>query len=188
MRNEPDNAELVKRVCVELEGDLRAFLLGILRNFHDVEDAYQRTVMKAIQASDDVRPETVRGWLFRIAFNEARAAKRSESLAKRKSTSLLELFDPEKQSSEEGLERLLTAEQKESIGLAVQRLPDHQKEVIRRRIELGQKFTEIAEEMERPLGSILTWMRRALSSLREMQEIRQLAPDEGSSSESEGKG
>lgn len=177
MRNERDNSELVKRFCVELEGELRAFLLGILRNFHDVEDAYQRTVVRAIEACDDVHPETVRGWLFRIALNEARAAKRSESLAKRKSVDWVELFNTSDHVTDEGLERLLSAEQRESLEHAVMRLPESQKEVVYRRIQLGQTFTEIASEMKRPLGSILTWMRRALISLREMHEIRQFDPE-----------
>lgn len=182
MRNEPDISDLVKHRCVELEPDLRAFLFGILRDIHEVEDAFQRTVVKAIEASSDVNPETLRGWLFKIALNEARAAKRSQLLAKTK------IEDWRKQFSEAedavdgpGLDYILSNEQQESIEAAVKRLPKDQREVIERRIKKGQKFADIATEMNRPIGTILTWMRRALNGLREMQEIRDLNPEAGSS-------
>ncbi|MEP3480627.1 MAG: RNA polymerase sigma factor [Fuerstiella sp.] len=182
MRNKPDNSDLVKDRCVDLEPEIRAFLFGILRDTHEVEDAFQRTVVKAIEASADVNAETLRGWLFKIALNEARAFKRSQSLAKAKIEDWKQQFG---QSSTAGggasLDGIISAERQESIDSAVMRLPKNQREVIERRMRNGQKFADIAIEMNRPLGTILTWMRRALNSLREMQEIRELNPDAGHS-------
>lgn len=177
MRNEPDNSDLVKHFCVQLEPDLRAFLFGILRDIHEVEDAFQRTVLKAIEGSANVNPETLRGWLFKIALNEARSAKRSQSLARRKTEDWKTQFG-KASIVEDGLslDWILSKEEQESIEAAVKRLPTNQREVIERRIEKGQKFADIATEMNRPIGTILTWMRRALNSLREMQEIRNLDP------------
>ena len=36
------------------------------------------------------------------------------------------------------------------------------------RLQQGQTFAEIADELDRPLGTVLTWMRRALQELRDM--------------------
>ena len=178
MRNKPDNSDLVKDRCVDLEPEIRAFLFGILRDTHDVEDVFQRTVVKAIEASSDVNPETLRGWLFKIALNEARASKRSQSLAKSKIEDWRHQFARSSTADvHPKLDGILSSERQESIDAAVMRLPKNQREVINRRIRNGQKFADIAVEMNRPLGTILTWMRRALNSLREMREIRDLNPD-----------
>lgn len=162
---------------MELEGDLRAFLFGILRDTHEAEDAFQRTVLKAIEASATVNPDTLKGWLFKIALNEARSAKRSESLARAKIEDWKKQFGRADNTVDPGLDFVLSTEQQESIEAAVKRLPENQREVVERRIQKGQKFADIATEMNRPIGTILTWMRRALNSLREMQEIRSLDPE-----------
>lgn len=177
MQNEPDKSDLVKLRCVELESDLRAFLFGILRDFHEVEDAYQRTVVRAIEASSTVNLDTIKGWLFKIALNEARGAKRSQALATRKKSDFQQLIEISESEEPDAIQQMLSSEQRTFIQEAVARLPDTQQEVIRRRIQQGQKFHQIAKEMDRPLGTILTWMRRALNGLREMQEIRSIDPD-----------
>ena len=177
MRNEPDNSDLVKHRCVELEPDLRAFLFGILRNLHDVEDALQRTILKAIQASSSVNPVTLKGWLFKIALNEARATKRAQRMARTKLEDWQKLFGRTDTSDEHlGLQQILSDEQKISLEAAINRLPPEQQEVLQRRIQKDQKFADIASEMNRPIGTILTWMRRALSSLKQMQGIQHLNP------------
>ncbi len=177
MRNEPDNSDLVKHRCVELEPDLRAFLFGILRNLHDVEDALQRTILKAIQASSSVNPVTLKGWLFKIALNEARATKRAQRMARTKLEDWQKLFGRTDTSDEHlGLQQILSDEQKVSLEAAINRLPPEQQEVLQRRIQKDQKFADIASEMNRPIGTILTWMRRALSSLKQMQGIQHLNP------------
>ena len=55
----------VERTCVENERDLRAFLLGVLQDVHAVDDVFQKTVVKAIEAADQANPTTVRGGCFR---------------------------------------------------------------------------------------------------------------------------
>jgi len=161
-----------------LENDLTAFLLGILRDRHLAEDARQRTVMKALEASGSVRIPTIRGWLFRIALNEARAmlregrrtdhpreflaeADHSQSYGHRNQES-----DNEDPLVQEELRRVL----RESLEL----LPEEQREVIRRRVYLEMTFAEIAIEMKVPLGTVLTWMRRGVLRLREDRRLREL--------------
>ena len=72
----------------------------------------------------------------------------------------------------------MTEEQKLVVQKALSRLSEDFRDVVIRRIQRGQTFAEIAEEIDRPLGTVLTWMRRALIELGEMTEIRNLSKPE----------
>lgn len=167
--------QLVEQACVEFEGDLRVFLSGVLRDGHLVDDAFQRCVMRALESATSVRPETVRGWLFRIALNEARAIKRVDRRQGRLHHSVWQAQGAtDRVDSADGLQLAVSAEQKEWIQQALGRLCENHREVVIRRIQQGKTFAEIAQEIDRPLGTVLTWMRRALAELREMEELRHL--------------
>ena len=68
---------LVEEACVRWQSELMAFLSGVLKNGHLAEDAFQKMVIRAIEAAESARSETLRGWLFRIALNEARQLRRA---------------------------------------------------------------------------------------------------------------
>ena len=61
-----------------------------------------------------------------------------------------------------------------AIRRSLAKLPTDQQEVVRRRMYEGQGFAEIAAEMKLPLGTVLTWMRRALMRLKEDSGLREL--------------
>lgn len=175
MPQEVEIRQLVEQACVEFEGDLRAFLSGVLRDGHLVDDAFQRCVMHALEAAASVRPETVRGWLFRIALNEARAIKRVVRQQGRLHQSVWDAQGAtDRVDQADGLQLAVSAEQKQWIQQALNRLCDNHREVVVRRIQQGKTFAVIAQEINRPLGTVLTWMRRALAELREMEELKQL--------------
>jgi RNA polymerase sigma-70 factor (ECF subfamily) len=178
----PHDAEIrgrVERACVEFERDLRAFLMGMLRDVHQVDDAFQKTVIKAIKAASDVNPETIRGWLFQIALNEARELKRGISRQGRLQRSVWKnLTTREGLDPQDGLSHLLSVEERQLVREALGKLDKNYREVVVRRIQKGQTFAVIAAEMNKPLGTVLTWMRRALIELREFHEIRRLSEDE----------
>ncbi|MCP4784999.1 MAG: RNA polymerase sigma factor [Fuerstiella sp.] len=177
----PHDAEirrLVEQACVEFERDLRAFLLGVLRDPHLVDDVFQKTVIKAIEASSAVNPETIRGWLFQIALNEARESQRRMSRQGRLQRAVWESFSSGAElDTEDGLSHIMSVEEDEAIRIALARLDGNYREVVMRRVQKGQTFAVIASEMNKPLGTVLTWMRRALIELREMNELRRLSDD-----------
>ena len=155
-----------------------AFLAGVLRDVHLVDEAFQKAVVKAIEASASVDPDRIRGWLFRIALNEARGLRRVASQQNRLHKSVWESLPPGSQSEpHDGFLQLVSVEEREAVRMAVSRLSDDFREVVMRRIQKGQTFAVIAEEMDKPLGTVLTWMRRALKELRESEELRRLFPD-----------
>lgn len=171
---------LVETTYVDLQRELRAFLRGVLKDVTLADDALQKVAVSAIQSCQDVNPETVRGWLFRIALNEARQLQRSQrrdsenrqrflkQVAETQSTSSIQKTDWWTSSGllKDGFDTI--------IRKSMSRLPDEHQTVIRLRIYEGLSFAEIAERLGQPLGTVLTWMRRGLSRLREDSGLRDL--------------
>ena len=174
----------VERMCIEREFDLKAFLIGILKDRSLIDDAYQRTVVRAIESSASVRVETIRGWLFQIALNEARQILRDEKREQLRRDRLLEELSVEsavRPSQDEAWQRVeagvLHHDLANAIRRSMEKLPVEQQEVIRRRIFDGMAFSEIAEAMQLPLGTVLTWMRRGLQRLRQDSGLKSLSED-----------
>lgn len=179
MSHDVDKRASVEQACVDHERDLRAYLVGVLRDIHAADDALQRTMVKAIEAAASVNPEKIRGWLFRIALNEAREIKRSSARRGRFERAVWEAVPgSDRHQADDGMNQLVGREQVELVRKAVERLDDGYRDVVLRRIHKGQTFAEIAQDLDKPLGTVLTWMRRALLQLREMQELRTLEESE----------
>ena len=177
----PSQRSEVELACVHLESDLTAFLLGILRNRHLAEDARQRTVIRAIEAASSARIATIRGWLFRIALNEARAILREGRKAGLQRGFLAATDDLQscgaKNQDAFDHDPLICEELRVVLWESLGQLPDEQREVIRRRVYLEMTFAEIAAEMNVPLGTVLTWMRRGVLKLRDDRRLREMMLD-----------
>ena len=171
--------EIIEAACVQWEADLKEFLAGVLKDRH----AFQKTVVRAIETSQSGRQDTLRGWLFQVALNEARQIRREirrETVQRQKlidqgaglragdasgrSNDLMWMVDAV----------LVNDDWAVAIRRSLAKLPVDQQEVVRRRIYEGQGFAEIAADMKLPLGTVLTWMRRALMRLREDSGLREL--------------
>lgn len=175
---------VVKRACVEWEADLKAFLLGVLRDRHQADDIFQKTVVKAIEAAESARQETLRGWLFRISLNEARYYQREHRRDARHRERLAEQRAAEQTARITGEDAewmadlgLVSDDLVAAIRKSVVRLTTEQQDVIQKRIYEGLTFAEIAKQMDQPLGTVLTWMRRGLQKLKEDSSLRELWED-----------
>ena len=174
---------MVMSACVQWESDLKGFLLGVLRNREAVEDIFQKTVIRAIESANSARKKTLRGWLFRIALNESRQVRRQQKRDSEHLKRFSEQFSGDSGGHSEA-EWMLDAkvvdeETAQLIQQSLFRLPEEQQEVIRRRIYDNETFEEIAEGMQRPLGTVLTWMRRGLLRLKQDSGLRAYADDSG---------
>ena len=158
----------------EFARELRAFLLGVLRNGDLAGEALQATLVKAIEQGHTARPETRQGWLFRVALNEALVLKRRAKVQER---SLRELAQSDVRRHESATgsatrnespeEFVLRTEVIEQVRLALNDLPAEQRHVVRMRIYENKTFAVIASELKVPLGTALTRMRLAMEKLRE---------------------
>ena len=171
----------VEQACVSLAGEVGDFLQGMLRDRHLAEDAWQKTVVRAIESAQSVRLGTIRGWLFRIALNEARAILRERS----RLPNSTELSEDVARAQRSGMDcrelpmdqQLIREELRVALRASLELLPVDQREVIRRRVYLEMSFAEIAADMNVPLGTVLTWMRRGVVKLREDRALQKLLQD-----------
>src|SRR5688500_13066388 len=68
------------RLYVEHAEELRRFLQGVLRNADLVADALQMTFVRAIEVGHQAQAESLKGWLFRVAYNEAMLVRRRQGV------------------------------------------------------------------------------------------------------------
>jgi len=155
---------------------MRAFLNGVLRDPHATDDAFQRTVVKALETSSTPDPVKIRGWLLQIALNVARDHHRETKRNRTNARKLQQQFNG--LMNDTATSGLLATERQQVVQDALNNLKQEYKDVVIRRIQRGQTFAEIAADIDRPLGTVLTWMRRALTELRTMPAIRQLSDND----------
>lgn len=156
---------VVAALYVDHGDELRVLLAGVLRNADLVSEALQATFTRALETGHSAQKETRKGWLFRVAVNEALALKRKQ---KRDSDSTRRIAA--ETGTEESLlpspdgvmARLETVEQ---VRRSLDSLPEEQRRIVRMRIYEGQTFAEIARTLNLPLGTVLTRMRLALRRL-----------------------
>lgn len=149
---------------------LRAFLLGLLKDWHLAEEALQTTFAKALAHHSEIRNETRRGWLFQVAYREAMLIRRKQGVERRNLQGLAWLArDGEAPPDARLINRETAGRIRESLRL----LPEEQRQVVVRRIDGNETFAEIAAELGLPLGTVLTRMRLALKKLQqELDDIQ----------------
>jgi len=167
--------------------DLRVFLCGVLKNPEAAEEALQRTWVKLWEGGTAVEPEKIRSWLFQVGFREALQIRRSQQLQKRKLSewfswkSAQGVFDRQSirgsrwHEDTKGVElttrpaaeeSLVQREENEALQQAIVQLSVEQQVVLQKRLDGEQTFQQIADELQVPLGTVLTRMRLALARLK----------------------
>lgn len=180
--DEPERigADAIQRLYDQHSTELTAFLLGVLRDRDLVSETLQATFLKAIEAGHTACEETIKGWLFRVAFNEAMSIRRKQTINKKALNKLsqssmgwLKTGEVGSTKNEGGFEKLCRDETVQQIREAIQTLPAEQQQIVQARIYDQKKFADIAKELGLPLGTVLTRMRLATTKL-----SARLKPDE----------
>lgn len=170
MSSSPENkldASAVAALFLEHADELRRFVFGILRDHDAAGDVLQITFTKVVERGHTAHTETLKGWLFRVAFNEAIVVKRKQGVRRRAIESIAAEPQPEAPRPEQ---RLVRFEDVARVRAALETLPPEQRQVVRMRMYEGKKFAEIASELKWPLGTVLTRMQAALKKLRKALE------------------
>lgn len=173
-----ERAKLDSAVVAELYAQhaqgLRFFLLGMLRDPELAGEALQATFVKALEFGHAAEQQSLRGWLFRVAHNEAIQLRRRQSVDGRAMAKLADsklsgsgLVVAREVTVEASDAAALRAESIEQVRAALSSLPPEQREVVRLRIHEQKKFAEIAKELSVPLGTVLSRMHAALDKLRQ---------------------
>ena len=177
-----ESAETVRArvvACYEDHGgELGRFVLGVVRDTDLAGDVMQATLSKALELGHTARPETLKGWLFRVAFHEAMAVRRRARVGDAARRRLAELGRASARLTGQPDEPLIRGETVQAVRRALRALPDEQRRVVVARVYDEKTFAQIARDAGLPLGTVLTRMRLALDKLR-----RALRPDAGDGDE-----
>ena len=145
------DSAIVATLYVEHADDLKAFLIGVLRNRDLAAEALQSTFTKAMESGHTARKETLKGWLFRVAYNEAMAIRRQQKIHDKSSRKWAWSRSGRNDSPEENVSRWETVNQ---VRQALETLPEEQREIVHLRIYEEKTFAVIAEELQLPLGTV----------------------------------
>jgi RNA polymerase sigma factor (sigma-70 family) len=157
--------------------ELNLFLKGVLRNSDLAAEALQNTFAKAVESGHTAREDSLKGWLFRVAFHEAMLIRRRDQMHERSLRQMARDTRPMTSPTERPDERLTRSETLAELRQALTELPPDQRQVVQMRIYEEKTFAEIASEISAPLGTVLTRMRLAMKKL--SREVRKsLGKDE----------
>jgi RNA polymerase sigma-70 factor, ECF subfamily len=145
----------------------------ILRSREDAEDVVQDAYVKAFRAFSDVRSESVKPWLLMIVRNTAYRA-----IQNRRRVSNVILFSDDLRAKEDVAETASPEPSAESSLIAAgehQRLMsalgelsvDYREVIVLREIE-GLSYSEIANTIDAPVGTVMSRLSRARGELRDL--------------------
>jgi RNA polymerase sigma-70 factor, ECF subfamily len=140
------------------QGPVYAYLLRLLKNAHDAEEAAQEVFIRMLRGLPGYDPELpFRPWLYRIALNCARTA-----VQKRKMQS-----ERERQSAGPAARATpVDAAVRGEVLRMVDDLPDAQREAVTLHYCQGLSHSEVASVLDVPAGTVATRIHTGLQSLR----------------------
>lgn len=152
-------AQLYKDTQVALYG----YILSFTKNKSDAEDILQNTYLKVYSSAPNYRAQgKPMAWLFTIAKNFCLILFRSRK--------------KQVDAAEDTWQAVYTAEpsldiaDQLTLNTAINQLADEERQIVMLHAVSGFKHREIADFLEKPLATILSKYRRALSKLRNVLE------------------
>ena len=135
---------------VGVQKNLYAFILSLLPNRSDAEDALQETNLILCQKSKEYDPEgNFRSWAFNIARFQVLG-----HLTKKKRSKIYfsnELVETLASEEFDGRTHQLT---QRALQICYELLPDHMREISRLRFKEDLSMKEISKRIQRPIGAI----------------------------------
>ena len=144
-----------------------ALILRVVRDSGVAEDLVQETFLRVWNRVHgfDAERGAIGPWLLAVARNRAIDYLRSASGRERNAYEFEETDHPALYTD---MERdLLISDNARRVKEAMQKLPANHRQVLELAYFEGLSQTEMAERMGQPLGTVKTWVRAALKSLRD---------------------
>ncbi len=166
------DAEAIRALVTRFQPEVYGLCVRVLNNRHDAEDVSQEVflrIFRSLKRWDATRP--LKPWIMGITVNRCRTwltqrARRPELVDYLQDTVASPVADD-------------SAELLAEIQSAVGQLRLEYRMVFVLFHEQGQPYEEIAQALERPVGTIKTWLHRArLEILERLQRRGMIAPDE----------
>jgi len=147
---------------------LMSLALRMLRNADDAHDAVQDTLLKAYRALKDFDPERpIKPWLCRICANCCVDTVRN----RQRGGDSLEQHEYMLDSGESVDVRASNDIEEQHVRAAIHRLPDKYRQIIFMRHFRHMDVNEIAMELNRPEGTIKSWLFRARALLKKDLQV-----------------
>jgi RNA polymerase sigma-70 factor (ECF subfamily) len=165
------SGETLARTFYEVRDDLVTTLTFLLGSHDDAQDAAQETFLKCWRArAQAAEVQNLRAWIFRVGLNAAKDLQRSAW--RRRSRPLSPTALEGSRTSPSPTEIAVNHEALERLRRALIDLRPEEKEVFLLRQNGDLTYEEIAELIERPVGTVKTQMRTALIKLRDVLQDR----------------
>jgi RNA polymerase sigma-70 factor, ECF subfamily len=142
-------------------------ILRVVRDAATAEDLVQETFLRVWNRAQGLDQErgSVGPWLLAVARNRAIDYLRSTAGRERNT---LELEDTDHPALYRDMEpEILRSDKTRRVKAAMDKLSPNQRQVMELAYFEGLSQTEMAERMGQPLGTVKTWVRTALQSLRD---------------------
>jgi len=172
---EGDLVERLQRHDPQALGDLYdrygrmaySLILRIVRDAGTAEDLVQETFLRVWNRVQgfDAEKGSIGPWLLAVARNRAIDYLRSASGRERNAYEFEESDHPALYTDME--HDLLVSDKARRVKQAMLKLPANHRQVLELAYFEGLSQTEMAERMGQPLGTVKTWVRTALKSLRD---------------------
>lgn len=140
--------------------------LRIVRDRERAEDVLQEAFMQVWQHADSYQPQlgSARGWLYTIVRHQALKAVRDPARLQVLEPEALTALSDQMASADSAAERELDAE---SLERCLQRLDEARRACVLHAFVDGYTHEQIAARLATPLGTVKSWIRRSLASLKE---------------------
>lgn len=170
----PDEARLAQRCLMGDEAAVRTFIgmfqdavfavsLKMLGHREDAEDVTQESLLRAVRhlgGWDPSRP--LKPWILTIAINRCRTAMERRSRLPKQNEIALDLASERREHSRLEQQEVDVAEE---LQLALSELRDDYRSVFVLFHQQELSYEEIAEVLDRPIGTIKIWLFRARAQL-----------------------
>jgi len=144
-----------------------ALILRVVRDTGIAEDLVQETFLRVWNRvhAFDAQKGAIGPWLLAVARNRAIDYLRSAGGRERNAVEFEETDHPSLYTDMEP--GILASDKARQVKAALQRLSVQQRQVIELAYFEGLSQTEMAQRMGQPLGTVMTWVRTALKTLRD---------------------
>jgi RNA polymerase sigma-70 factor (ECF subfamily) len=145
---------------------MRRYARSLARNGEDADDVVQDALLRAIERQQTFLPErSRRRWLLAIVHNVFISGKRREAAEMRRNDRLAEMMIDNIVPEQEQEQRTRLAQ----LARAFADLPDHHRAILHLIVIEGLSYQEAADVLEVPIGTIMSRLARARTSLRESE-------------------
>lgn len=153
--------------CLPHQQEMYGVAMRIARDPDTAKDLVQETLLRAMVAWDSFEPgSNLRAWLFRILTNSFingyRKRRRHQRFAtERPGDAMIALYGRDQDHTDDAREELYGNQLSDEVTGALDHLADDYRDVVERADLKGEKYKDIADSLDVPIGTVMSRLFRA---------------------------